>query len=290
MSRSRSRVCIILLTNAGLLQSGPLADLSSYQAQHDPRVAEHQQITGGSDHPSGASSAASVVQSISGWNFGCIFGGAVAFSPCLECSIAINLVAAQPFDLGQPAQEDEFTFALETQNSTHDTLAPADDPRSTPLRPPPSRLAGGAARDLGQTAPQRPSRLPVRRVPRQYQGAWRAGAGPRRAMSAAWRRWPSSDVSFSVEWTWAIDREARRELEGAARIATERPFPRGCVGDGSNRPASPRLRPQAAMPSARQRRRFTRPSSVHIGSGCQRHPPLPQSSSASRFTAGPPGS
>ena len=76
-------------------------------------------------------------------------------------------------------------------------------------------------------------------------------------MSAAWRRWPSSDVSFSVEWTWAIDREARRESEGAARIATERPFPRGCVGG--------------------------RQQSTCLA------PPLPASSYAARFTAGAAG-
>jgi hypothetical protein len=52
-----------------------------------------------------------------------ILSGAVAFSPCLECSIAIDLAAEQPFDLQQPAQEDALAFLLETQNSTHDTLA-----------------------------------------------------------------------------------------------------------------------------------------------------------------------
>ena len=79
------------------------------------------------------------------FNLARIFSGAVAFSPCLECSISIDLVAEQPFNLGQPAQEDALTFALETQNSTHDTLASLlNDPRSTPRHPPPSRLAGGA--------------------------------------------------------------------------------------------------------------------------------------------------
>jgi hypothetical protein len=34
-----------------------------------------------------------------------------------------DFLAKQPFDLGQPAQEDALTFALETQNSTHDALA-----------------------------------------------------------------------------------------------------------------------------------------------------------------------
>jgi hypothetical protein len=37
------------------------------------------------------------------FNLARIFGGAVAFSPCLECSISIDLVTEQPFDLGQPA-------------------------------------------------------------------------------------------------------------------------------------------------------------------------------------------
>jgi len=77
-----------------------------------------------------------------------IFSGAVTSSPCLECSISIDVVAEQPFDLGQPAQEYALTFALETQYSTHDTLASAHDPRSTP-RPPPARLAGGAWDDRG---------------------------------------------------------------------------------------------------------------------------------------------
>ena len=49
-----------------------------------------------------------------------IFYGAVTSGPCLECSISIDVVAEQPFDLGQPAQDDALTFGLETQNSTHD--------------------------------------------------------------------------------------------------------------------------------------------------------------------------
>ena len=112
-------------------------------------------------------------------------------------------------------------------------------------------------------------------------------------MSAAWRRWPSSDVSFSVEWTWAINREARRELEGAARIATERPFPRGCVG---GRQQSTCLAPPlpassyAVSSSTEALHEAVVGPHIHpegeVGSGFQRHPPLPQSSSASRFTAG----
>jgi hypothetical protein len=33
------------------------------------------------------------------------------------------MIAEQAFDLGQPAQEDALAFLLETQNSTHNTLA-----------------------------------------------------------------------------------------------------------------------------------------------------------------------
>jgi hypothetical protein len=44
------------------------------------------------------------------FNLARILNGAVAFSPCLECSISIDLVAKQPFDLRQPAQEDALTF------------------------------------------------------------------------------------------------------------------------------------------------------------------------------------
>jgi hypothetical protein len=66
-------------------------------------------------------------------------------------------------------------------------------------------------------------------------------------------------------------------------LVAERPFPRGCVGDGCNRRGSPRLCPHAAMPSARQRRKakWVRVFNATL--------PLPQSSSASRFTAGASG-
>jgi hypothetical protein len=36
------------------------------------------------------------------FNLARIFSGAVAFIPCLECGIATDSVAEQPFDLGQP--------------------------------------------------------------------------------------------------------------------------------------------------------------------------------------------